>query len=168
MAKYSIKFSCGHTHAVAITGSVAEQERKAQWYKDCGICPDCYTAKKAAEREAKYEVIEMHYGEYKRNYSDCKTVAGSYDSANKTIKVYVPRDKKENDEEAAKEHDEEVRLIANISRSELFKKAHAYTKKFLADTFKYTGVKYDYNVTFSALLKDMYVTIKACREQLAA
>ena len=61
MAKYSIKFSCGHTHVVAITGSVAEQERKAQWYKDCGICPDCYTAKKAAEREAKYEVIEMHY-----------------------------------------------------------------------------------------------------------
>lgn len=32
----------------------------------------------------------MHYRRYKRSYSDCRTVAGSYDKVNKTIDVMIP------------------------------------------------------------------------------
>lgn len=32
---------------------------------------------------------EMHYGEYKKNYSSCATKKNSYNSATKTIVVYL-------------------------------------------------------------------------------
>ena len=47
------------------------------------------------------EEVVMSYREYKENYADCKTKAGSYDKTEKTIVVYVP--KKEEKEEDAKE-----------------------------------------------------------------
>lgn len=59
------------------------------------ICPDCYAAQKAEEMEEKYEIREMHYGEYKNNFFECKTVPNSYNSKTKTIKVYVPREASE-------------------------------------------------------------------------
>lgn len=36
------------------------------------------------------EIVQMKYSSYKKHYSDCKTVSGSYDSELKTIKVYIP------------------------------------------------------------------------------
>lgn len=39
-----------------------------------------------ADRETK-GIVRMHYAEYKRNYSDCETVDGSYDKRTKTIEV---------------------------------------------------------------------------------
>lgn len=44
-------------------------------------------ARKIAAEVAAKGIIRMHYGEYKRNYSDCMTVEGSYDKATKTIEV---------------------------------------------------------------------------------
>lgn len=44
-------------------------------------------AVKAAAEAAKTGLRRMHYSEYKNNYSDCKTVEGSYDKATKTIEV---------------------------------------------------------------------------------
>lgn len=47
-------------------------------------------AKKAVEAAAeavKTGMRRMHYSEYKTNYSDCKTVDGSYDKKTKTIEV---------------------------------------------------------------------------------
>lgn len=34
-------------------------------------------------------IKEMHYSEYKNDYSDCRTVKDSYDKKSKTIQVYV-------------------------------------------------------------------------------
>lgn len=43
-------------------------------------------AKAAAEADAN-GIRRMHYSEYKRSYSDCQTVDGSYDKRTKTIEV---------------------------------------------------------------------------------
>lgn len=42
---------------------------------------------KTAVETAKTGTRRMHYSEYKSNYSDCKTVEGSYDKKTKTIEV---------------------------------------------------------------------------------
>ena len=39
--------------------------------------------------EPKLNTVRMHYGEYKKNYADHKTVKGSYDAATKTIEVIM-------------------------------------------------------------------------------
>lgn len=43
------------------------------------ICDECKGLK----------IVEMFYGNYKQNYSDCKTVKDSYNRKNKTIKVII-------------------------------------------------------------------------------
>lgn len=48
---------------------------------------------KIAEESKKGEVVRMFYGEYKNNYSDCRTVEGSYDRNTKTIEVLVNQKK---------------------------------------------------------------------------
>lgn len=44
MAKYDVKFSCGHEAVVEIYGKAPDRERKIAWYKREGLCPDCYKA----------------------------------------------------------------------------------------------------------------------------
>lgn len=44
----------------------------------------------AAEKQG-LECVEMLYRDYKRDYSDCKTVPGSYNGETKTIKVWCKR-----------------------------------------------------------------------------
>ncbi len=71
-------------------------------YKDCtgkgpiihsfGSClkavwAEAKKAVKDAAEAAKTGLRRMHYSEYKRDYSDCQTVNGSYDKATKTIEV---------------------------------------------------------------------------------
>ena len=41
----------------------------------------------AAAEAARKGIRRMHYSEYKRDYSDCETVEGSYDKRTKTIEV---------------------------------------------------------------------------------
>ena len=37
------------------------------------------------------DVIEtMSYSQYKKHYADCRTISGSYDAFNKTIKIIIP------------------------------------------------------------------------------
>ena len=50
--KYDVNFSCGHTATVELFGSSKERERKISWYETRGECPECYKARKQAEREA--------------------------------------------------------------------------------------------------------------------
>lgn len=45
-------------------------------------------AESIAAEEAR-GIVTMHYADYKRNYSGCNTVEGSYNRSNKTIKVYT-------------------------------------------------------------------------------
>lgn len=99
--KYDVTFSCGHTEEVQIYGKTEERERKIKYYGKSGLCSECYKKKMNEEIAENCEEVVMSYREYKENYADCKTKAGSYDKAEKTIVVYVP--KKEEKEEDAKE-----------------------------------------------------------------
>lgn len=103
MAKYDVRFSCGHIHTIELYGPTADRERKIKYLEECGICPECREAEKAVDCEE----VEMHYSEYKNNYSDCQTKANSYDKKTKTIIVYVP---KKADEETAEENTEESEI----------------------------------------------------------
>lgn len=50
--KYDVTFSCGHTATIELFGPGKERERKISWYETHGECPECYKARKQAEREA--------------------------------------------------------------------------------------------------------------------
>lgn len=126
MAKYDVKFSCGHTHTVELYGPTADRERKIKYLEECGICPDCREAEKAADCEE----VEMHYSKYKKNYSDCKTKANSYDKKTKTIIVYVP---KKAEEEPAEENTEKSEIS---SEDEAIKEMCKVFGVIANDTFK--------------------------------
>lgn len=51
MAKYQITYSCGHEGEIQLFGKMSERDRKIAWLEREGLCPECYKAKKAAERE---------------------------------------------------------------------------------------------------------------------
>lgn len=91
--KYYVKHSCGHEQCVELFGKNGERERKINYFEKYGVCSECYAEQKriaaeaAAEKQGLKET-EMSYREYKLNYSECKTVPGSYDGETKTIKVY--------------------------------------------------------------------------------
>ncbi len=52
MAKYTVDWSCGHHTVEQLFGHHKDRERKIDWMQSQGICPDCFRAKKQAEREA--------------------------------------------------------------------------------------------------------------------
>ena len=59
MAKYDVKFSCGHEATVELFGKSSERERKIAWFERYGLCPCCYKAEqqdKAAKRAEKWEL----------------------------------------------------------------------------------------------------------------
>ena len=90
MAKYTVKFSCGHEGTVRLFGENAERERKIKYYEAYGICPECWAEKQNEENSEGCEEVKMTYRQYKTEYADCKTKKGSYNSEDKTIIVYVP------------------------------------------------------------------------------
>lgn len=87
MAKYNVKFSCGHEETIDLFGPVKERESKIAYFEKRGLCRECYEK----EQNANCDVVEMPYSEYKNKYANCKTKANSYDKAKKTIIVYVPK-----------------------------------------------------------------------------
>lgn len=89
---YNVKYSCGHEGRVQLYGKNSERKRRISYFENYCVCSECYKAQKEQEmQEQGYEEVRMHYGEYKRNYSDCKTKSDSYDKETKTIVVYVQK-----------------------------------------------------------------------------
>lgn len=84
--KVNITCACGHEQQIDVFGKASDREyatKRAQ----SRVCSDCYkNAGKAPVSEC--EAVEMHYGEYKNDYTDCRT--GAYNAKTKTITVYVP------------------------------------------------------------------------------
>ena len=89
MAKYNINYSCGHMKVVNLFGKETEREKKIKYFENYGICYDCYREQKEIEKSVGCDEVEMSYKEYKTNYANCNTKAGSYDGERKTIIVYV-------------------------------------------------------------------------------
>lgn len=57
MAKYEVKFSCGHTHTIDLFGSAADRERKIKYFEECGICPEC--KKETKEKQIAETELEL-------------------------------------------------------------------------------------------------------------
>ena len=89
--KYMVKFSCGHTEQVELFGKAADRNKKIEYYEKSGVCPACYADQKEVEKSIGCTEVTMSYRQYKTDYSDCKTVSGSYNGNDRTITVYVPR-----------------------------------------------------------------------------
>ena len=58
MAKYNVVFSCGHEAEVELFGPETERRKKIEYFKDRGICPECYNALKAAEADERKAAME--------------------------------------------------------------------------------------------------------------
>ena len=108
MAKYNVKFSCGHEETVDLFGPVKERESKIAYFEKRGLCRECYEK----EQYKEYDAVEMLYSEYKNNYSNCKTKANSYNKASKTIIVYVPRQTVEPKPESIEDRKAAIKKVA--------------------------------------------------------
>ena len=64
MAKYDVKFSCGHTETISLIGPVAERERKIKYFEEYGVCSECYKKQKEAEREKQNAENSQKASEY--------------------------------------------------------------------------------------------------------
>lgn len=49
MAKYTVKFSCGHVAEVNLYGPEVERQRKIRHMRECWFCPACYEQSKLNE-----------------------------------------------------------------------------------------------------------------------
>ena len=89
--KYDVTYKqCGHTAIVELFGKSEERRRRIAWMEENFLCPDCYEEmQKKMLKEC--EPVRMRYYDYKKDYSNCKTVPGSYDRIHKTIIVYVKK-----------------------------------------------------------------------------
>lgn len=119
--KYEVRFSCGHTETVELSGKNADRQRKIAWFEASGLCSRCYAEQKSAEMAEGFDAVEMFYGEYKEKYSDCKTKPGSYNRETKTIIVYVPKEEtiEEREAEVIKAHARENMDQIKFQREEL-------------------------------------------------
>lgn len=91
--KYNVKFSCGHVQEKELFGKSEEREKKLAYFEKYGLCHECYIEQKNIENSVGCKEVEIPYRQYKEEYSDCKTKAGSYNGDTKTIIVYIPYDK---------------------------------------------------------------------------
>lgn len=91
--KYDVKFSCGHTETIELFGKTANREKEIERCEKYKICTECYREMKNIEKSIGCEEKTMLYREYKQNFADCETKAGSWNPVEKTIVVYVPTDR---------------------------------------------------------------------------
>lgn len=62
--KYTIMMSCGHEDTVELFGKESERDRKIEYFKNFGICKECYKKKKEAEIESEglvFNATVLHY-----------------------------------------------------------------------------------------------------------
>lgn len=88
--KYNVKFSCGHTETIQLYGKTSAREAEIARCEKYRVCYECYREMKNIEASIGCEERTMLYREYKQNFADCKTKAGTWDPVKKTITVYVP------------------------------------------------------------------------------
>lgn len=120
MAKYNVNYTCGHEGTVELFGKTTDRMKKIEWMEE-NLCPECYAREQAQlqNKDNQIEEVEMHYGEYKNNFSNCQTLPNSYDSKTKTITVLVPVEVEEVEEvtvaEETVETTEEIITIEQIA-----------------------------------------------------
>lgn len=58
MAKYTVLMSCGHEETIDLVGKVSERYRKIDYFKENGLCKECY--KKKMEEESSKEPFNFN------------------------------------------------------------------------------------------------------------
>lgn len=92
MAWETVLCSCGHYEKIQVLGKAIEREKKIQYFKDAGLCKDCYRQFIENQKALANEIIEMDYrSQYKVMFDWCEKVRNSYNKETKSIKVYVPK-----------------------------------------------------------------------------
>lgn len=61
MAKYTVKFSCGHEQTVELFGKGSDRKRKMEWYAESGLCSECYKKQMEEEREAMPVTVTIRF-----------------------------------------------------------------------------------------------------------
>lgn len=51
MAKYDVRFSCGHDETISLVGKETERKRRIEWLEKYGICSECYKSFLDAQAE---------------------------------------------------------------------------------------------------------------------
>lgn len=89
MAKYDIVFSCGHKETIELLGKVKDRERKIEYFREQGLCSECYKKKKQMEQKGTKSPITMHYADYKKQDLIYEAIKGTYNRSDKTIEVVL-------------------------------------------------------------------------------
>lgn len=58
MAKYDVKFSCGHEETVELFGATDDRRKKIAYYERSGLCSCCYAAAESDQRIQKQKCKE--------------------------------------------------------------------------------------------------------------
>lgn len=59
MAKYDVRFSCGHTETIQLFKKETERKRRIEWLEKYGICSECYR-----------KSLDEQHKEYVKNCND--------------------------------------------------------------------------------------------------
>lgn len=96
MAKYNVKHTCGCEIEHTLYGKTSYREYKIEQFKS-EKCYNCIQQDKVNEmlNSGNYEVIEVHYSEYKNSDIDYVAVPNTYNKDTKTIKVLAKIEKTE-------------------------------------------------------------------------
>ena len=88
MAKYDVIFSCGHEERIELLGAVKDRERKIEYFREQGLCSECYKKQRQAKQRIK-PTIRMKYAEYKVKDLIYEAIKDTYDADDKTIEVML-------------------------------------------------------------------------------
>jgi len=69
MARYTIKFSCGHTEERQLFGKEDDRQRKIRFFQEQGLCSKCWEEKKQLEYEKKKEAEKKLADEMDKKYN---------------------------------------------------------------------------------------------------
>ncbi len=110
MAKYDVKFSCGHEETIVLFGKETERKRKIEWFERNGICSKCY--KECLDEETNYIKEECNaYGltitigtekQIKAAYKIAAKYFKDHDNAVVKIKNEIAKCQEQNPERAQK------------------------------------------------------------------
>jgi len=174
MAKYTVTFSCGHTEVIELVGKTSERERKIAYFEQYGTCSECYKAEQEVKRAAAIEAVKaanlpelagsvkqiawaekiraQKFNEFNGkgfNFIVTETSAAWWiENRNSCESVIIARSRKA-----------KVENLANMSKSEMFKRAHKLAKKV-----KTAHPETNYSANFAIALKEIYAAVKSLKK----
>lgn len=121
--QYHIKMSCGHGQLLNINGCAEHIQKKIKFFKEKAVCRCCYMQMQL-KNMPDAEEVKMPYHEYKMRYNNFPYHPDSYNKADKTVVVYLPKKyadifkERANAKEKARLKREEIKRLAEQQKAE--------------------------------------------------